>query len=70
MAKRYILHFLAQWLHTSAFILVAYVYHKDTESILCVHMVDVFYIKNFKKIFHMYFFNFGLGITFYYNFYF
>jgi hypothetical protein len=42
-----------QWLHTSAFILVAYIYHKDTESVLCVHVVDVhdaFYIKNFKNI--------------------
>jgi hypothetical protein len=48
---------------------------QDTESILCVHVVDVHdvFIQRILKLFHMYcfnFFNFGLGITFYYHFYF
>jgi hypothetical protein len=40
-------HETIQWLHTSAFILVAYIYLKHTESVLCVHVVvvhDVFFI--------------------------
>jgi hypothetical protein len=43
---------------------------QDTELVLCVHVHDVLYIKNFK-IFHtycFYFFNSGMGITFYYHF--